>query len=207
LKLYRDTINSSTFLADRAKNVTGSDAFDRQAYLDTLLQKYREWKVEKQGLKDPHPTLPEEYTTYILEWPEKAIINGLWPGIHPQAGGYFDRGQLFYPRIWDTEVLFSPIPGRTYCAEEARNPDSTPVLLPLLPVQGLGMGYSVFLLLEDFDHDRSTHHKVKAGQMVMLGPVQMIISAKITTNPPHIGTTWLEYLQGLSRRANVLCRS
>jgi hypothetical protein len=42
-------------------------SFDRQAFVDKLLRQYH--------------FLPEDFRLWILEWPEKAVVGGSWPGL------------------------------------------------------------------------------------------------------------------------------
>ena len=43
--------------------------FDREAYLEALLN------------QDPNCRIPEEFSIWVLEWPAKLFINGIWPGL------------------------------------------------------------------------------------------------------------------------------
>ncbi|PPQ96114.1 hypothetical protein CVT26_004748 [Gymnopilus dilepis] len=45
--------------------------FNRRAYLDAFRNQGRNARV------------PEEFRIWVLEWPEKLVINGIWPGLQP----------------------------------------------------------------------------------------------------------------------------
>lgn len=68
LSFYDTLIASPLFLRTRPwvlENLKTS--FNRQAFVEKLLGQY--------------PFLPEEFRLWILEWPEKAVIGGSWPGL------------------------------------------------------------------------------------------------------------------------------
>ncbi|KAJ7932780.1 hypothetical protein B0H13DRAFT_2307440 [Mycena leptocephala] len=66
LQLY-DRLCKSDVVNERAWTLENLKPFDRQAYLDALL--------------DQHDDLPEEFRLWILEWPARAAINCYWPGL------------------------------------------------------------------------------------------------------------------------------
>jgi hypothetical protein len=68
LNLFLHIISSPIFLQSRSWNLLSNlRPFDRQGYLDTLLEE--------------HSYLPEEFCIWILEWPARAVIGGSWPGL------------------------------------------------------------------------------------------------------------------------------
>ncbi|KAJ6600021.1 hypothetical protein DFH09DRAFT_901848 [Mycena vulgaris] len=71
--LYRSFVNSTAFLESHPWTLEHLQSFDRQAYVDALLNQ--------------HDHLPHSFLLYLLEWPAKAVISCLWPGL-PQC--YFD---------------------------------------------------------------------------------------------------------------------
>ncbi|KAJ7249424.1 hypothetical protein C8J57DRAFT_961145, partial [Mycena rebaudengoi] len=67
LSLYHSTVHSPAFLESRSWLVANLQPFDRQSYVDALL--------------DQHNYLPDSFRLYILEWPARAAISCLWPGL------------------------------------------------------------------------------------------------------------------------------
>ncbi|KAF8152599.1 hypothetical protein B0H34DRAFT_784631 [Crassisporium funariophilum] len=67
LSFYDALIPSPVFQATRLSVIANLKPFDRQAYINKLLKQYS--------------SLPEHFKLWILEWPSKAIIAGLWPGL------------------------------------------------------------------------------------------------------------------------------
>lgn len=191
LKLFLYVIDQPKFLSKRDNNLVGLEPFNRQGYLDRLLHIYKAWLKENRSVKDPIPVLPPIYSTYILEWPEKAIVGRLWPGLQSST---LDRSYLPHPTVSSTTVSFAVPSGKRWFDDEAKNPDATPFQLPLLPIRGIGMGYTEFLLLEDFDHGRHTHQKVMADSVDCLGPTNLIVSQK-TSGVDEDGYSWVEYIK------------
>lgn len=66
-EFYMKLIQSPLFFRTRPWVLANLRPFDRQAFLDTLLEQY--------------PYLPEEFTLWILEWPARAVIGCCWPGL------------------------------------------------------------------------------------------------------------------------------
>ncbi|KAJ7249425.1 hypothetical protein C8J57DRAFT_689658 [Mycena rebaudengoi] len=77
LSLYHSTVHSPAFLESRSWLLASLQPFDRQSYVDTLL--------------DQHNYLPDDFRLYILEWPARATVNCLWPGL-PQRFFELDEG-------------------------------------------------------------------------------------------------------------------
>ncbi|PPQ79120.1 hypothetical protein CVT25_002855 [Psilocybe cyanescens] len=67
LDFYDTLLLSPTFYNTRDWVKTSLKPFDREAYIAKLLRQY--------------PSLPEDFRLWVLEWPEKAVIAGLWPGL------------------------------------------------------------------------------------------------------------------------------
>ncbi|KAL6303058.1 hypothetical protein BKA93DRAFT_789975 [Sparassis latifolia] len=68
LDLYIYAIASPSFLATRAQIIPNLGPFDRKAYVALLEQQTGQH-------------LPEDFRTWVLEWPARAVINWLWPGL------------------------------------------------------------------------------------------------------------------------------
>ncbi|KAH9487449.1 hypothetical protein JR316_0001525 [Psilocybe cubensis] len=67
LELYLKMVNTPNFIDTRSWILENLQPFDRQAYIDTILSQY--------------PAIPEEFRIWLLEWPERATINCIWPGL------------------------------------------------------------------------------------------------------------------------------
>ncbi|KAJ6608210.1 hypothetical protein B0H10DRAFT_1744363, partial [Mycena sp. CBHHK59/15] len=67
LEHYLWVIDSPVFLETRPWAVENLRPFNRQAYLDAIL--------------DQHNYIPEEFRLWILEWPARAIVGCAWPGL------------------------------------------------------------------------------------------------------------------------------
>ena len=71
LRLYFKLLQSSSFMASRSDILPRLRSFDREAFVASL----------------PEST-PEEFHTWILEWPARAVFGWVWPGLtesHPIA--------------------------------------------------------------------------------------------------------------------------
>ncbi|CAA7260932.1 unnamed protein product [Cyclocybe aegerita] len=67
LALYDTVINSPDFYASRPWTIVHLEPFDREAYIAAL--------------ESQHPAIPSEFRLFILEWPERAAIRSIWPGL------------------------------------------------------------------------------------------------------------------------------
>ncbi|KAL6303048.1 hypothetical protein BKA93DRAFT_367377 [Sparassis latifolia] len=76
LELYKDAIDSPTFLAMRGEIIPHLTDFDREAYVADI-----ESQVGR--------TLPDDFRTWLLEWPARAVIGLYWPGLPVE---YSDEG-------------------------------------------------------------------------------------------------------------------
>ncbi|KAJ8488526.1 hypothetical protein ONZ45_g13930 [Pleurotus djamor] len=103
LDIYLHIIDEPWFLDSRPWVLQNLTKFDRQAYVDALLQQ--------------HDYLPEEFTIWLLEWPAKAVFGGMWPGlpthIHDLVGpigpmGWLDGWNLLNfskPIVWTVNAV------------------------------------------------------------------------------------------------------
>ncbi|KIJ64407.1 hypothetical protein HYDPIDRAFT_111721 [Hydnomerulius pinastri MD-312] len=103
LDFYLLAIKSPSFLAARQMIVPQLQVFDREEYLGKLLVNF---------------VLPEEFEFYIREWPAKAAVSWVWPGLDNtflSASGVRMHGRNWLGRTIDnsddTEIFF---PGDTY---------------------------------------------------------------------------------------------
>ncbi|KAJ6600022.1 hypothetical protein DFH09DRAFT_1504513 [Mycena vulgaris] len=69
LMLYDSFVSSPAYATTREWSLENLRPFDRQAYVDALL--------------DQHNYLPDHFRLWILEWPDWAIIGCVWPGLPP----------------------------------------------------------------------------------------------------------------------------
>ncbi|KAJ7150885.1 hypothetical protein C8R43DRAFT_1005495 [Mycena crocata] len=69
LDLYLSFVSSPTYESARQWSLQNLYSFDRQAYVDCLLEQ--------------HNYLPAHFQLWVLEWPEWAIIGCAWPGLPP----------------------------------------------------------------------------------------------------------------------------
>ena len=67
LDLYLTVVNSPWFLQTRPWVLENLQPFDREAYVAALLTQYN--------------PLPEAFELWLLEWPARAVIGGIWPGL------------------------------------------------------------------------------------------------------------------------------
>jgi hypothetical protein len=90
--------------------------------------------------------LPEDFSTFVREWPAKAIVDLIWPlGVGP--------------RVSSTRVVM----GRKSSSNEVNRADRSPLLLPLCHIQSVGPGMGEYLLLETYEHHRPGYEVLKAG--------------------------------------------
>ncbi|KAK7042339.1 hypothetical protein R3P38DRAFT_2889872 [Favolaschia claudopus] len=80
LELYLQIIASPIFRQTRPWLLERLRPFDREAYIDSLLEQ--------------HNYLPEDFRIWILEWPAKAVIAGCWPGLPTTYYGLDSENKL-----------------------------------------------------------------------------------------------------------------
>ncbi|TFK40405.1 hypothetical protein BDQ12DRAFT_576570, partial [Crucibulum laeve] len=67
LDLYMSCLEAPAFISTRPWLIDHLIPFNREAYIDTLQKQY--------------PALPEDFVLWILEWPARAAIGCVWPGL------------------------------------------------------------------------------------------------------------------------------
>lgn len=87
LELFHNVVNNEQFLL--SENLQAS-SLDRQAYIDHLLQQY--------------PRVPDAFKLWILEWPSRVVIDGLWPSLPLEQARYND----FNRRIGVNWIALNP---------------------------------------------------------------------------------------------------
>jgi hypothetical protein len=75
LRLYLDLRTYESFRASRKVIWEDLKSFDRQKWLDGFAA-----DMNRES-PDRNLVLPEEFATWILEWPERAVIGWVWPGL------------------------------------------------------------------------------------------------------------------------------
>lgn len=96
LGFYLTLVSSPIFPQTRPWVLANLQPFDRQAYID--------------GLMRQHPYVPETFRVWILEWPARAVIGCVWPGLP----NLYSRGPCVdnVHRIEGTNWL-APVPRRS----------------------------------------------------------------------------------------------
>lgn len=101
LSLYLHAIDSPAFHATRRTVLSHLYDFNRHAWLARL-----------------HTAVPDEFRTWILEWPERAVIGSLWPALKTGRHAYSepdlfgDRGGVLMPmQILSGLAFQAPAPG------------------------------------------------------------------------------------------------
>ncbi|KAF9559416.1 hypothetical protein CPC08DRAFT_594199, partial [Agrocybe pediades] len=64
--LFHHMLQHPHFLETRLWTLKTLHPFDRKAYIDALLSQY--------------PAVPEEFCLWIIEWPDRMVPFGVWPG-------------------------------------------------------------------------------------------------------------------------------
>ncbi|KAL0961119.1 hypothetical protein HGRIS_006093 [Hohenbuehelia grisea] len=94
LTIYLDLIDRPWFLQSRPWLLENLMPFDRQAYLDAIAA-------------FPDVYIPEEFAMWILEWPERAVIRCMWPGL-PFNQGYEPRHRVERRPGWNGLGMMPP---------------------------------------------------------------------------------------------------
>ena len=87
LDLFHNVVNNEQFLL--SENLKAS-SLDRPVYIDHLLQQY--------------PRVPDAFKLWILEWPSRVVIDGLWPSLPLEQARYND----FNRRIGVNWIALNP---------------------------------------------------------------------------------------------------
>ena len=88
LRLYLDLHKFESFKASRKHIVPYIKSFPRQEYLDRLRHELAE---------ESNWSIPDQFSTWILEWPRNAVIGWVWPGLDNQFNGWaHPRGSSIY---------------------------------------------------------------------------------------------------------------
>ncbi|KAK8246741.1 hypothetical protein HDK90DRAFT_472609 [Phyllosticta capitalensis] len=81
LQIYLEAVHQPFFLPSRRHILPHVRPFDREAYVAALVQSFNS------NMNDcPTARLPDDFLTWILEWPSSAVIGMLWPGIDNDFG-------------------------------------------------------------------------------------------------------------------------
>ena len=76
LLFYRKIVKSSAFLWQRSLVAANLKYFDRKGFLESLGKEYRDWPWSNEKCY-----IPADYRMWIMEWPTRAALGCLWPGL------------------------------------------------------------------------------------------------------------------------------
>ena len=77
LRLYTEALASPTLTSEYNNYLrTRIRPFDREACVNELMRRCSCLPTDF-----PHTILPDEFVTWILEWPARVLIGGMWPGL------------------------------------------------------------------------------------------------------------------------------
>ena len=144
LDFYLTLVNSPIFPQTRPWVLANLQPFDRQQYINDLLNQ--------------HPYVPKAFRMWILEWPAKAVIGCVWPGL-PNA--YCPSEAADHVHRQEGNNLLAPLPP-TICAMPLRNfcPDAH--FIPVLSIYH-GREDIVWLVMDERDGLRDKVYIVAEG--------------------------------------------
>ncbi|KAJ8507351.1 hypothetical protein ONZ45_g10277 [Pleurotus djamor] len=173
IDIYVLCVHKSWFLDSRPWTVGNLSLFDRQAYINALLNHY--------------PYLPEPFQIWILEWPAKAAFACVWPGL-PQLPSD-EMGPFFRDRKgWN--MLDSSNPAvwtLKYIDEETYEEGTMPELLPAIPLFHYPGAYAIWLVLDPREAFR--------GRVVYTVEEDTLSSALERNSDGLIFSDWIAYLR------------
>lgn len=132
LDFYLTLVNSPLFPQTRPWVLANLQPFDRQQYINDLM--------------DQHPYIPEAFRIWILEWPAKAVIGCVWPGlpnVHSQSEAVDNVHRI------EGNNLLAPLPP-TVCALPHMNYSPDAHFIPALSIFH-GRDDIVWLMLDERD--------------------------------------------------------
>lgn len=124
----------STLLQTRPWVLANLQVFDREAYVDSLLTQY--------------PRLPEDFRLWILEWPTRAAIGCVWPGL-PRVACYrvlADDIERFNGTNW-LETIPPMVSAVTWTVPDPLDTFDTFDFLPAILIRA--HSYHIWLILDD----------------------------------------------------------
>ncbi|EDR00771.1 uncharacterized protein LACBIDRAFT_295701 [Laccaria bicolor S238N-H82] len=144
LDFYLTLIVSPIFPQTRPWVLANLQPFDRQQYIDDLM--------------DQHPFIPEAFRVWILEWPAKAVIGCVWPGLpNVHCTG---KAADYVHRIEGNNLL-SPLPP-TICALPYLNYTPNAHFIPALFIFH-ALQETVWLMLDERDSLRDKVFTLSQG--------------------------------------------
>lgn len=144
LDFYLNLVDSPIFPQTRPWVLANLQPFDRQQYINDLL--------------DQHPYVPEAFRMWILEWPAKAVIGCVWPGL-PNV--YCPSEAADHVHRNEGNNLLAPLPP-TICAMPHRNNCSDAHFIPVLSIFH-GREDIAWLVLDERDGLRDKVYIVMEG--------------------------------------------
>lgn len=185
LELYLRAVDSPAFAASRKPLLQHVYPFDREHFLARL-----------------HGGVPEDFRTWILEWPGSAVIGSLWPGIRLPRSAYSepdllsDRGTSVLSMTILCGLAFKSLP-----------PGTMQTVMFSKPVEG---DSGIALLLDD-----AYVHGWQSSRMLLLsgvcegtdmsGRIYAIQGVKGRVDKP-LATSWTEFLYQELEREEVWLR-
>lgn len=186
LELYLRAIESPAFLSTRKDILARTFAFHRRAYVDSLPQ-----------------DIPDDLRCWVLEWPERAVIGLLWPGIrygrhaHSKADLLCDAGHAILSMTILNRIAFqSPEPG------------TMQAFMYFKDIEGES---GAALLLDDAFVDGQQRSRVlllngMSEGVEMKGRVYRVDGVKGPMDSP-VATSWTEYLHQELDREEIWLQS
>jgi hypothetical protein len=132
LDFYFTLINSPIFPQTRPWLLANLQPFDRQQYINDLT--------------DQHPYIPEAFRMWILEWPAKAVIGCVWPGL-PNIHCQSEAADNVHRN--EGNNMLAPLPP-TICALPYENYSPDAHFIPALSIFH-GRSDIVWLMLDERD--------------------------------------------------------
>lgn len=192
LRLYLDLHKFESFKPSRKHIVPHIRPFPRQEYLDRLTCELAEEQEaeeqEAEEYKEMNWSIPEQFSTWILEWPANAIIGWVWPGLddqfnrwaHPRGSSRFTdpNGEAHWWRAYGSNVLQWKPQGLSLGAIEVIN-DAFHLI-----VHAHGCGYITTIC---FDNDPKCNGTVWVG-----GAMDYFYGEIDLDNPNWYGHKWVK---------------
>ncbi|KIJ52574.1 hypothetical protein M422DRAFT_65016 [Sphaerobolus stellatus SS14] len=97
LSFYRELCRSEAFISQREEVVREVVEFNREEFLEKTMDGLKEGMSSEKAAK---LRLPQDYITWITEWPSRAAIGCLWPGLRRHRYSGKDTGCVQRVHDW-----------------------------------------------------------------------------------------------------------